>query len=89
MGIHEDELVFVAGVGSVSLDAEDELAVGVVDGEAVAGEEEGGLEDGEMGFFFEDVGFLDNEGLFHSLRSETVKRPKVGLVEKKRLKQYQ
>jgi len=31
------------------------LTLAVVDGEAVAGEEEGGFKDGEMDLFFEDV----------------------------------
>lgn len=53
--IHEDDLVFEAGVGAVGVDPEDEVAVGVVDGEAIAGEEEGGLENGEVGFLFEDI----------------------------------
>ncbi|KAF7814375.1 Protein LURP-one-related 12 [Senna tora] len=48
VGIHEDEFVLVAAVGAVGVDAEDELTFAVVDGEAVAGEEEGGLEDEEL-----------------------------------------
>ena len=43
MGVHEDKLVPVADIGTVRVDSEDELAFAIVDGEAIAGEEERGL----------------------------------------------
>ena len=51
-------MILEAGLGAVGVNTEDELAEGVVDGEAVTGEEEGGLEDGEVGFLFEDIAIL-------------------------------
>lgn len=41
--------MFVAGIRAVGVDSEDEVALAIVDGEAVAGEEQGGFHDGEMG----------------------------------------
>lgn len=64
--IHENEFVSVASVGSVRVNSEDELTLAVVDGEAVAGEEERGFEDGEMDLFFEDV---SRSHLVHVFRS--------------------
>lgn len=57
--VHENEFIPVAGIGAVGVDAEEQLGVGVVDGEAVIGEEKRGFQDGEMGFFFEYVGLVD------------------------------
>ncbi|KAK4272619.1 hypothetical protein QN277_021148 [Acacia crassicarpa] len=59
--LFEKQSIEILGVESVSVNVEDELAVGVMDGEAVAGEEERGLEDNDMGFFFEDIGVLDKK----------------------------
>lgn len=53
VGVHEDELGPVVGVGAVRVDSEDDLSVVVVHGEAVAGEEKRGFGNGEEGFFFE------------------------------------
>lgn len=64
--IHENEFVSVASVGSVRVNSEDELALAVVDGEAITGEEERGFEDGEMDLFFEDV---SRSHLVHVFRS--------------------
>lgn len=55
-------MVLIAGMGPVGVDPEDELAVGIVDGEAVAGEEQRGLQNGEMGFVFEHI--VPNRALF-------------------------
>ena len=65
VGIHQNDLVFVSSVRSVWVDSENELALGIVDSEAIAGEEERSLENSEMGFFFEDIRILHNETLFH------------------------
>lgn len=44
--IHENELLLVLGVtATVAVDSEDNLSIGVVDGETIANEEVGGLED--------------------------------------------
>lgn len=64
-GVHEDEFALVAGVGLVRVDSEDELALGVVDGEAVTGEEEGGLEDGELDLLLEHEPVFDHRHCFH------------------------
>lgn len=49
------------GITAVGLDPEDELAFGVVDGEAVAGEEAGRLHDCEVGLLFIAVGGLHGD----------------------------
>lgn len=49
MGIHQDQLGRVTDVGAVGVDPEDELALAVIGGKAVAGEEERALANGQMG----------------------------------------
>lgn len=52
--VHEDELVSVTCARSIRVNSEKELALGVVDGEAITGEEERSLSNCEMCLFFVD-----------------------------------
>lgn len=48
-GVHKNELVLVLVVtATVAVDSEDNLSIGVVDGETIANEEVGGLEDSQL-----------------------------------------
>lgn len=67
-GVHENEFALITGVGLVRVDSEDERALGVVDGEAVTGEEEGGLENSELGLFLVHEPTFDNRSGFHLRR---------------------
>lgn len=65
-GVHEDEFGEVAVAGAVGVDTEDQLALGVVDGEAIAGEEERGFEDSEVDLFLVcELIFNNNSPTFH------------------------
>jgi hypothetical protein len=48
-GVHENEFIFGFRIGAVGIEPEQHLSMGIVGDEAVAGEEDGGLADGEMG----------------------------------------
>lgn len=52
VGVHENELAAVTRVLGVRVDSEDDLAFAAIDNEAVAGEEDGGFGNGEMGLLF-------------------------------------
>lgn len=67
LGVHEDEFATVVGVGGVRVDSEDHLAFAVVDGEAVAGEEDGGFGNGEVGILIKYERRFHKHPLFHFL----------------------
>ena len=50
MGIHQNDVIFLTG--SIRVNSENKLAIGIVDGEAIAGEEDRSLENCEVGFLF-------------------------------------
>jgi len=66
MGIHENKLVLVTCEGTIGVEAEDEVALGIVDSEAITAEEEGCFEHCELRLFFEKVPFLHHQLLLHS-----------------------
>ncbi|KAK3016682.1 hypothetical protein RJ639_007087 [Escallonia herrerae] len=66
-GVHEHNFAPVAAVGSVRFYPKDKLAFAVVDGEPVAGEEEGSLEDGEMGLLLVYKPIVHNYSTRHFL----------------------
>lgn len=66
-GVHEDDLV--VGITAVGVDPEDELAFGVVGGEAVAGEEVGRLHDSEVSLLLVAAGgFHGDTAAVHRLQ---------------------
>jgi hypothetical protein len=64
-GVHENDFAPVMGFGPVRVDSEDQVALAIIDGEAIIGEEKRGLQDGEMSFFLEYEPSFHNEALFH------------------------
>lgn len=68
VGVHEDDFASVARVGAVRVDSEDELALAVVDSEAIAGEEEAGFANGEEGLLIKYEPRILKQPLFHFIK---------------------
>lgn len=67
MGIHENEFGLVTDIGSIGVDPEDKRAFRIESSKAIAGEEERGLRNSQMGVFLAYEPSIHYQPLLHHL----------------------
>jgi hypothetical protein len=64
-GVHENKFIFGFGIGTIGIEAEQNLSFGIVDDEAITGEEQRGLVDCELSLSREAEFLIHNYNLIH------------------------
>lgn len=68
-GVHENDFGVVTSTDSVSFDSKNEVAGGIINGEAIAGEKKTSLVNSKLGFSFVDKAVVHcNSTVLHGFR---------------------